>query len=83
MLPLPHPLLGPLGTQSDPLHGIRPMVPEIVLVWSGLGRLPPSPLLQASLFSGENDVELVLHLGPAEDRNPKSPGRVIQSLVSL
>lgn len=40
-------------------------------------------LPQASLFLRENDLELGLCLGPAEDRNPKAPGRVTQSLVLL
>lgn len=40
-------------------------------------------LPQASLFSGVKDLELELCLGPAEDRNPKAPGRVTQSLVLL
>lgn len=40
-------------------------------------------LPQASPFSGENDLELGLRLGPAEDRNPKAPERVTQTLVLL
>lgn len=47
------------------------------LIWE----IPALP--QASLFSGENDLELGLRLGPAEDRNPKASGRVTQSLVLL
>lgn len=81
MLPLPHPFLRRPGPQSDPLHGIRPMVPgTVLLAWSCLERFLLCPKL---LFSGGNNLELGLCLGPAEDRNPKDPGKVTQSLVLL
>lgn len=75
MLPLPHPFLRRPGAQSDPPHGIRPMVPGTVL--------ERSLLCPKLLFSGGNNLELGLCPGPAEDRNPKDPGKVTQSLVLL
>jgi hypothetical protein len=67
------------GAQSDLLPHRRPVVPgNLILAWRWLVR---SPLALSFSFSGENDVELGPCLGPAEDRNPEAPGRVIQSFI--